>query len=242
MDKKQSDILKQSFLKMGADLAGFADICVLPPDVRADLPRGVSIAKSYDPAVIEGITMGPTQEYYEWYKALNEELNALSKQIEACLRAEGHSAMALPATTEKTKAKSGGIEYAKLDSARARLPHKTIATLAGIGWIGRTDLLITKEYGPRIRLASILTDAPFICDEPIIKSQCGKCEACVVACPANAARAENWSRESAESDRYNVRACDQFSRTISAEMRLDKQLCGICIAACPVARALGNCI
>ncbi|OFY64528.1 MAG: hypothetical protein A2V64_08625 [Bacteroidetes bacterium RBG_13_43_22] len=36
------------------------------------------------------------------------------------------------------------------------ISHKMVATRAGLGWIGKSDLLISREFGPRLRLVSML--------------------------------------------------------------------------------------
>lgn len=75
---------------------------------------------------------------------------------------------------------------------RSVLPHKTVATRAGIGWIGKNCLLVTREYGSAIRLSSLLTDAPLHGNDPIDKSLCGTCHKCVDACPAAALTGKLW--------------------------------------------------
>jgi epoxyqueuosine reductase QueG len=55
------------------------------------------------------------------------------------------------------------------------LPHKTTATLAGLGWIGKCALLVTERYGSAIRLTAVLTEAELPCGEPVSRSRCGAC-------------------------------------------------------------------
>ena len=73
------------------------------------------------------------------------------------------------------------------------LPHKTAATLAGMGWIGKCAMLVTNETGSALRLTVVLTDALFEHGKPVIKSHCSPdCMACVNACPVNAPSGKIW--------------------------------------------------
>jgi len=66
------------------------------------------------------------------------------------------------------------------------LSQKKMAQLAGLGAIGKNSLVINPEYGPWIRLQSILTDAPLVPDEPYTQDQCKDCTRCIDACPTGA--------------------------------------------------------
>lgn len=72
----------------------------------------------------------------------------------------------------------------KGDKRIKRPPLKTLATISGLGWIGRCGLLVTKKYGNALRLGAILTDATFEYGKPMVKSLCGKCMECCTICPA----------------------------------------------------------
>jgi len=74
-----------------------------------------------------------------------------------------------------------------------KFQHKTAATRAGLGWIGKSALLITEKYGSAVRLATVLTDVEFEAGEPIDNSRCGNCDRCVEKCPAMAIVGRNWT-------------------------------------------------
>ena len=65
------------------------------------------------------------------------------------------------------------------------ISHKAVAKAAGLGWIGRSTLLITPKFGPRICLVTLLTDMPLAHDHPM-EDKCGTCRRCIEACPAGA--------------------------------------------------------
>lgn len=232
MDSELTQNLRETILSHGADLVGFADITILPEGLREGLPGAISIAKGYEAEIIQSIRNGPNIRYAKAYCELNAELNAIAQSMAGYIKGLGFNAFPLSATVRHPSNKVPNVDFESLEDMTTSLPHKTIATLSGLGWIGKTDLLINEKYGPRIRLITILTDAPFVYDTPITASRCGECLECVIACPVDAGRKENWFQGSPE--RYDVVRCDEYTRTISGELGLDGQLCGICIAACPV--------
>ena len=105
-----------------------------------------------------------------------------------------------------------------------------VATRSGLGWIGKTDLLVSRRFGPRVRLASILTDLPLEpLASPIDESRCGSCSLCVDACPAGAATGEPWSagiHRDRYFDAFKCRDCRGISRrTVEPAI----SLCGRCL-------------
>lgn len=65
------------------------------------------------------------------------------------------------------------------------LPERYIAYLAGVGFIGKNKMLITKKYGSYVFLGEIITDLTIKEDKPI-KNLCGQCSLCKQSCPTNA--------------------------------------------------------
>lgn len=99
------------------------------------------------------------------------------------------------------------------------MPHKTVAVCAGIGWIGKSALLVTPEFGSAVRLTSVLTDAPLTVDKIIEKSPCEKCNVCKEACPAHAIVGNVW-RQGVERDYIvNVLKCRETARKRNYIMR-----------------------
>jgi len=75
------------------------------------------------------------------------------------------------------------------------LPHKAIALLSGLGWIGKDNLLVTKEYGSAFCMCTILTNAPLPTEnKPILVSKCGDCTVCKDICPTGAIHGYTWNR------------------------------------------------
>ena len=185
---------------------------------------GISVAIPIPKHIIEDLKTAPTLEYHELYHSLNGKLNDIVEAGEALLREKGYNALAL--TTNK-------VVWDKTDHSTA-LPHKTVATRAGLGWIGKSCILVTPEYGGAIRMSTLLTDAPLPADEAITVSRCGGCRKCVEACPAQALTGINWKEGMEREEIADVFACD---RTMRANMQklhgFEFTICGKCFAVCP---------
>jgi len=115
-----------------------------------------------------------------------------------------------------------------------------LAVQAGLGEIGRHSLLITEEYGPRLRLGKIFTDMPLTINEPRrfgVKEFCDLCQRCSSACPPKAIPSGAPSREA-----YSVSNLKGILRwTTYAEKCFrfwagQNSDCSICIRACPYNR------
>lgn len=217
----------QSYLKnRGAALVAYGDLSEVPTEVRFGLPTGVAIAVALDPAIISGIDQGPTLAYYEEYKRANALLDELSVAAMARLEGEGFRARSYAATDQE-------IDWKTFETP---LPHKTVATRSGLGWVGKCALVITREFGSAVRLTSVLTDAAFPLGEPENASRCGKCRACVDACPAKACTGEDWHLGAERDLFYDAMACFRLCRTRCKAVGIPTVICGICIEACPWTR------
>jgi epoxyqueuosine reductase len=66
--------------------------------------------------------------------------------------------------------------------------EKAWAARAGLGWIGKNNLLVSPVFGSFVFLAALVMEAELIYDEPL-ENRCGNCERCVAACPTGALEA-----------------------------------------------------
>jgi epoxyqueuosine reductase QueG len=204
---------------------GFADVSGLPADVTGSMKYAISIAVALDTSIIREISDGPTPCYYGEYNRANELLSNLCAVAVEYLRTIGNKAVAIEPTIE--------INEPVRKTLATPLPHKTVATLAGLGWIGKSALLITKEYGPAVRLATVLTDAPLEAGHPTCGSNCGDCIECVLHCPARAILGENWITGLERDCLYDAFACCAQAQKLSKSIDIDATICGICINVCP---------
>ena len=215
--------LKAALLDRGASLVGFADLNEIPPDVRHSKRFAVSIAVALDAAIVANIRAGPNQEYYSEYKRANALLSYLGKYAASMIRDYGHQAI----STEPTNV---GIDPATHSTA---LPHKTVATRAGLGWIGKCALLVTEEYGSAVRITTVLTDAELKTTTQVDHSLCGDCMVCVDLCPARAPTGKNWNVSLHRDLFFNAFACRRVAKELAGKAGIDATICGICISVCP---------
>lgn len=222
--------IKDELICHGADLVGIGDLSGLPPEIRENLPIGISVAVKYPKDVIRGINELPTQEYCDWYNRLNERLDNLVIFGAQALQILGYDAVA------QTREHVGiGDEDSRM------LPHKTVATRAGLGWIGKCALLITEEYGSMIRLSSILTNAPLQTVEPVNISKCGDCMICTKDCPAGAVSGKLWEAGMKREDFFNAASCRETARKRAMQgFGGDITICGKCIEVCTYTRRAWN--
>lgn len=216
--------LTKVLLGEGAALVGFADLGRLPENVRDSLPYGISIAVNLNPDIIARIQKGPTRDYHGEYRRVNELLGRLSTRASDIITDAGYRAVASRPTVRSDEL-DGGLS--------TPLPHKTVATRAALGWVGKCALLVTRQYGSAIRLATVLTDAPPDVAQPVNESGCGHCRACVDACPAKAPSGEGWTAGLARESFFDATRCHAMARSLAAESGIDETICGICIASCP---------
>jgi epoxyqueuosine reductase QueG len=220
----------QALLKSeGASLVGFADLGEIPSDNRDNFPLGVSIGVALSPKIISDINEGPTYAYIEECLRLDSVLDGLGQLTAEFLTTNGYKAKR-QATTN-----TAGSEYPP--NLTTKLPHKNVATRAGLGWIGKNAILVTKEFGSAVRLGSILTDADLSVGTPINVSRCGECTACVKICPAQAILGNNWKVGVLRDSLLNAVICRKTARKrlikrIGSEV-VGRTFCGMCIAACP---------
>lgn len=109
---------------------------------------------------------------------------------------------------------------------------KYAAVNAGLGWIGKNDVLITEKYGPRVRLSAVLVDYPFETGRKITESRCGSCNRCVDICPHKALKGLNWDINALRNDIIDYHLCNQ-KRSAYIEKHGRKNACGLCMVVCP---------
>jgi epoxyqueuosine reductase QueG len=221
-DMELGDRLRELLTARGAALVGYADLHQVPAEARLGLPRGVSIAVALDPRIIRSIEEAPTRAYSALYQSVNTFLNELAAAAVDFLTGQGYRAEAWPST--------GGIDDATLS---VRVQHKTVATRAGLGWIGKTALLITPEFGGAQRFVSVLTDAPLPVGEAIDESRCGECRVCTDMCPSGASAGRNWRLGMRREELFDAFACREWSRGRAAKAGDGVPICGRCVAVCP---------
>lgn len=223
--------LRDELLCLGADLVEFGDISEIPMEERSNMPVGISVAVKIPKEIIRNISDLPTAEYRDWYVLSNERLDFIVNSGAKKLIEMGYSAIAQ------------NREYVGdwMPEGKTKLPHKTIATRAGLGWIGKCALLVTEQYGSMVRLSSIITDAPLQTGTPINFTKCGDCMECTNGCPGGAVSGKPWYVKMQRDEFFDWIKCDNTAKERSIRgFGGGITVCGKCIELCPYAKRYMN--
>ena len=201
-----------------ADLRGFST----PKDAAGlGFPFALSFAVPMNPRIMAGIQNGPNREYADEYAEVNHRINGRSFALAGEVRGRGFRAQQLAASDRTDPV-----------NIKGDFPHKTAATLAGLGWIGRHCQLVTRDFGPWVRLGTVFTDMSLPCGPPVMKSFCGDCTRCVDACPAKALKGKDWYPGISREEILDPGACDRWKKKHYSAFHGGHN-CGICSAVCP---------
>jgi epoxyqueuosine reductase QueG len=188
------------------------------------LPFAVAWAIPMDPHIMAGIRQGPNRAYADEYARVNQLINEQARRLADEIKDRGFKADAL-AASERT------------DSVNIKgdFPHKTAATRAGLGWIGRHCQLITRRFGSWVRLGTVFSDMASLCGTPRERSFCGRCMDCVEACPADALKGSAWYPGLQREKILDAAECDRWKKENYFEYHRGHN-CGICSSVCPYGR------
>lgn len=220
MDKSKDnhEKLEELSKSLGADLFGVADASdmrddfLFPSHLIERMDRAISLGVRLLDGVLEEIQESPTRLYYHHYRQINLLLDHISLKVASFIQGKGFQALPIPA--------SQIIDWEK---QRGHLSHKKIAKQAGLGWIGRNNLLVNPQFGSRLRFASILTDMKLFPDS-VISKDCGECEECLKVCPAGAIKKKK--------EDFDYTACFEKLRTFKKKGLVGQYICGVCVKAC----------
>jgi epoxyqueuosine reductase QueG len=229
-----SDIIKRNLLPSVDFIFGFADLNGLIDKKFDGFRYGISIGRRLDDRIIDKIIDGPTIEYYNYYNQINKELAELTRRIGSDCIASGIESMAIEPTV--SNAEENYKDYLK--TLTVDISHKLVATRAGLGWIGKTDLFISERFGPRLRLVSILLKHdPGIAAVPCDESKCGGCTICVEKCPAKAATGKLWNINMHREEFFDAQKCRKKCAELAKQrLNVDERICGLCVAVCPLGK------
>lgn len=203
--------LRDIAVSEGASLVGMADLG--GTETPGSFPYAVSVAVRLSKAILDDIDKHPTKIYFHHYRMVNGLLDRIALKLTLYIQDQGYQAMPVPAS-----------QIIDWENQRGHLSHKEITRLAGLGWIGRNNLLVTPEFGSQVRLVTVLTDMPLTPDKPVEKN-CGECLACVDVCPAGAIKKER-------ADFDHISCYDQL-KDFRKKGYVGQYVCGICVKSCP---------
>ena len=251
-----NDRIKHLAESCGADFFGVADlspardaILAQGGPVIAEYPRAISIGIALPHSIVDQLPRRAERAVavsyrHHGYDVVNQRLDLVASRLSSALQREGCSALPIPASK-------------RVDDERicAIFSHKLGAHLAGLGWIGKSCLLITPEMGPRVRWATVLTDAslsetgqrmdegaaslPFTvkgaASLPFTVKGCGDCVECVEVCPVKAFTGRPFREQEPREARYDARRCERYFARMR-EKDAELAVCGLCLYVCPYGR------
>jgi len=224
--------LEEVAKSLGAFYFGVADLsltrggALTPYEKRltSEYPSAISIGVSLFPETVNRIEdpddiPGLRNYWFHVYKMISPLVDQITSQLTFIIMGEGYRALPIPCT-----------QTLDTENFRGLFSNKLAASLAGLGWIGKSCLLITPDRGPRIRWGTILTDAPLHPGKPV-EERCGKCVMCVDACPAGAFTGRNFLPSEPREKRMRAERCNEFLR--EHERKIGSRVCGMCVYICP---------
>jgi len=218
MRKDLTNKIKAFCKEEGIDLFGIADIMpikneiLIKDSILNELDKAVCLGAALSKTILDEIDNKPTKLYFHHYRTTNIFLDQAALRLARIIQKEGFSALPVPA--------SQIVDWQKQS---AHLSHKKIGLLAGLGWIGRNNLLVNEKFGSQFRLVTVLTDMDIAAAKPLNKD-CGKCFACVTVCPVSAIKKN--------AKEFDHQKCFSALKDFQRQHVVEQYICGICVKAC----------
>jgi epoxyqueuosine reductase QueG len=223
---KHREIIESVARQTGIVLFGVADLKEIS-DASGDvslngLTTGIIFGYRLNDVVLDGIVDHPTRTYQYHYRQVNLLLDHVGLRIASYIQELGFRVFPVPSS-----------QVVDWDSLAGHVSHRAIGRLAGLGWIGKNNLLVNPVYGSRARYASVLTDMDLPYGGPI-EGDCGACRRCSVSCPGRAIGEDR-------SD-FDLAKCKETIDRVRKIANIGSHICGICVKACkgPAGPAAGN--
>lgn len=218
--KELQSQLKNLAREWGADLVGFCALNDSPVKELPQLTYAISIAVKLSDTILQTIDNAPSFVYFQHYRTANALLDNIAFRLARAIEEMGFSALPVAASQS----------LGKHNPYRGVIPHKTIAALSGLGYVGKSGLFLTEKYGSKVRFATILTSMPLVNELPIIENGCGDCNICQKACPAGAIYGTLPTKDGERN--FDAEKCSHYMKEHFQDIGRGS-VCGICIKVCP---------
>ncbi len=183
----------------------------------------VSFVVRLSDAVIDEISDEPTHTYFHHYRTVNAYLDRAILQAGMFLQNLGFRYIPVGASQSINKE---GWNYKGLISSRM------VACKAGLGTIGKNSMFIHRDFGPAVRLGTLLTNCPFEnTGKEIEKNLCGNCNLCVEACPAKALTGKVYEKGVQREEILDPAKCSEYMKKEFKHIGRGA-VCGICMKVC----------
>jgi epoxyqueuosine reductase QueG len=186
MNIELTDILRAQ----GVDFVYFVDVSHVSSKQNKNLPH----------AILLGITLAENSK--EAFNAMELKTDRLADFTAGYLAKVGYKA--------HSQSEENILRLGEYDEQRKHtpMPHKSVAGLAGLGWIGKHDLIIHPVFGSAFSMCTVLTDAPVRTEKhPPAISQCGDCHICRDVCLPGAISGKEWHPGVSRDELVDVAAC-----------------------------------
>ncbi|MHB8109533.1 MAG: 4Fe-4S binding protein [Syntrophorhabdaceae bacterium] len=214
-----NEYIEKWLRELDVDMLGVADMSGYGEDVSGigeltvqDLPYAISFGIVLSQGVLATLQDGPTQLYLHHYRQLNYRLDIIGYSLGRSIEREGFRAIPFAAS-----------QVVDWQRQRGHINHKKVGVMAGLGWIGRNNLLVHPRFGSAARYNSVLTDMPLETNREL-GSDCGTCEACIHACPAGAIKMER--------SQFDHHGCYDMLNRFRKERNIGHHICGVCVKTC----------
>jgi epoxyqueuosine reductase QueG len=197
---------------------GIADINGLHP-LAGEYPKAISILVSYQP----GFREYSEPEYHLLLEETLRKNEAVVAAVSDFLISAGIKHMPMPLFGQDPETLLGAFS------------HKMAAVRAGLGWIGKSTLLVTSEHGPRVKLSTVLVDCDFPCSGKVAESECGDCRVCIDACPYGCIKGHEWRPGIEREEMLDAFTCSARREAFRSRIG-HKHECGLCLLACPIGK------
>ena len=245
--------------RLGADLVGIASVnrfAGAPSGHRPEelLPGAKSVIAMGIRFLNSTFMSTNPRAYVQRYGQLRLRFQDVGYEMCRFLEDKEYFAINFPSTAPQDSGPVGKMLFADFS-------HRHAAELAGIGKIGRNQLLITSQFGPRVWLMSVITTAELVPDPITTEKICRgeECNVCIEKCPENALSLEGIDRNKCLSGHgmFGLTGLLKHLRNIIEEKNIEKRkklifgpitwtiwmvlqygagpsTCNACIASCPV--------
>ncbi len=173
------------------------------------------------PITLPVLETSPSIYYHELYNTVNSLLDQYTYRLSNFLDEKGYPSLFVP------RDGYAGINALQKDPI-AFFSHRHAALLAGLGTFGVNNVLLTPQFGPRVRFGSILTTASIPPDPMIKEDLCTRCMICVGSCPVQALAEDAYPQSITDKRACVAQSLKLYEQGISP--------CGICIKVCPVGK------
>lgn len=225
-DETLTRSIKRQAKERDVDLIGVASIDRFegapegfhPKDLLRTTQSVIVIARTLLSGILDELS--PERQRLSYKHHMFAHLNTLNTftafELARFLEKQGHRAFVVQPTTPY---------YAQ--ELRGVMSHRHAAVRAGLGVFGKNNLVLTKEFGPRQRFCTVLTDAKLGPDPMIEEDFCQQCLECREVCPVQA-----WD---SASGKFYKPVCARYQKWNRADQEC-KEPCGLCIQVCPLGK------